>query len=207
VRANVYVDGFNLYYGAVKGTPYKWLNIAALCRLLLPGDTLNRIRYFTARVQAEPRDPDKPTRQALYIRALKTTPNLTIHYGRFLSHPVRMALTNPAPGQPRTVEVMKTEEKGSDVNLATFLLLDAYDSDYELAVVISNDSDLLLPIRTVRQRFELKVGILNPQNKPSVVLQRETDFFRPIRQGPVSGSQFPATLTDTRGTFTKPPGW
>jgi len=51
VRANVYVDGFNLYYGALKGTPLKWLDIAALCRLLLPGDTINRIRYFTARIQ------------------------------------------------------------------------------------------------------------------------------------------------------------
>lgn len=207
MRANVYVDGFNLYYGALKGTPYKWLDIAALCGLLLKGDTVNRIRYFTARVQAEPRDPDKPTRQGLYLRALRTTPNLTIHYGHYLSHPVRMALTDPVRGQLRTVEVMKTEEKGSDVNIATFLLLDAFDADYELAVVISNDSDLLLPIQTVRRRFGLNIGVLNPQQKPSVVLQREADFFRPIRQGPLSGSQFPATLTDARGTFTKPTGW
>jgi hypothetical protein len=112
VRANVYVDGFNLYYGAVKGTPFKWLDIAALCRLLLPGDTINRIRYFTARIQPDPRDPDKSTRQQLYLRALRTTPDLTIHYGHYLSHNVRMPLTTPVSGQPRTVEVIKTEEKG-----------------------------------------------------------------------------------------------
>jgi hypothetical protein len=207
VRANIYVDGFNLYYGALKGTPFRWLDIAALCRLLVPGDTINRIRYFTARIQPDPRDPDKGTRQQLYLRALGTTPDLTIHYGHYLSHNVRMALTTPVPGQPRIVEVSKTEEKGSDVNIATLLLLDAFDSDYELAVVISNDSDLLLPIQTVRRRFGLKVGVLNPQKKPSVVLQRETDSFRPIRQGPPSGSQFPATLTDVRGAFTKPSCW
>lgn len=57
MKTNVYVDAFNLYYGCVKGTPYKWLDLAKLCGLLLPGDTVNRIRYFTARVQARPGDP------------------------------------------------------------------------------------------------------------------------------------------------------
>jgi hypothetical protein len=85
--------------------------------------------------------------------------------------------------------------------------VDAFDSEYELAVVISNDSDLLLPIQTVRRRFGLQVGVLNPQKKPSVVLQREADFLRSIRQGPLSGSQFAGTLTDAQGAFTKPSGW
>jgi hypothetical protein len=208
VRANVYVDGFNLYYGALKKTPYKWLDIAALCRLALPGDTINRIRYFTARVQPDPRDSDKPTRQQLYLRALATIPNLSIHFGHFLVSQPRVVLANPQPGQPRTVEVIKTEEKGSDVNLATYMLLDGFDGDYELAVVISNDSDLLTPISVVRYRLGLTVGLLNPHRKnPSVVLQREANFFRDIRQGPVSASQFPTALTDARGTFTKPTSW
>ena len=208
MRANVYVDGFNLYYGSVKGTPFRWLDIATLCRLLLPGDMINRIRYFTARVQADPRDPDKPARQQLYLRALATIPNLTVHFGHYLESRPRMPLANPMAGQPSTVQVIKTEEKGSDVNLATFLLLDAFDADYELAVVISNDSDLLLPIEVVRNRLALTIGVLNPHPKnPSVALQREANFFRPIRQGPISGSQFPATLTDAQGTFTKPAGW
>jgi NYN domain len=208
VRANVYVDGFNLYYGAVKGTQYKWLDIAALSRLLLPSDAINRIRYVTARIQSDPRDPDKPTRQQLYLRALGTIPNLTIHFGHYLESRPRMPLANPQSGQPRTVQVIKTEEKGSDVNLSTFMLLDAFDKDYELAVLISNDSDLLLPVEVVRNRLALTVGVLNPHPKnPSVVLQRAAHFFRPIRQGPVSASRFPATLTDAQGTFTKPPGW
>ena len=201
------MDGFNLYYGALKGTPYKWLDIATLCGLLLKGDTINRIRYFTAQIHPDPRDPGKATRQQLYLRALATSPRLMIHYGHYLSHAVRMPLANPVPNQPRTVEVLKTEEKGSDVNLATYLLLDAFDGDYQLAVVISNDSDLLLPIEAVRRRFGLTVGVLNPQKTPSVVLQREADFFRPIRQGPLSASQFPRSLADAQGAFTKPVGW
>ena len=51
--ANVYIDGFNLYYGALKGTPYKWLDLARLCQALLPSDTIQEIKYFTARVSAE----------------------------------------------------------------------------------------------------------------------------------------------------------
>jgi hypothetical protein len=56
----VYVDGFNLYYGALKGTPYKWLDIRKLCELLLPNNHINQIKYFTAMVSARPHDPDQP---------------------------------------------------------------------------------------------------------------------------------------------------
>jgi hypothetical protein len=34
-ESNAYVDGFNLYYGAAKNTPYKWLDIGELCRQLI----------------------------------------------------------------------------------------------------------------------------------------------------------------------------
>lgn len=79
MKTNVYVDAFNLYYGCLKGTPYRWLDIAELCRQELPANTLNRIRCFTARVSARPGDPDQPIRQQTYFRALLTIPRLTIH--------------------------------------------------------------------------------------------------------------------------------
>ena len=66
MKTIVYVDGFNLYYGAVKDTPYKWLDINKLCQLLLPKHTIHQIKYFTARVVARPSDPDQPTRQQVY---------------------------------------------------------------------------------------------------------------------------------------------
>ena len=73
-----------------------------------------------------------------------------------------MPLVAPPPGGPRTVEVIKTEEKGSDVNLATHLLADAFRHDCEAAVVITNDSDLAEPIRVVRHELGLPVGVVNP---------------------------------------------
>ena len=74
----VYVDAFNLYYGALKGSPYKWLDLDALCRRLLPRDQIVRIRYFTAHVSARPGDPQQPQRQLTYIRALETIPHLSV---------------------------------------------------------------------------------------------------------------------------------
>ena len=65
----------------------------------------------------------------------------------------------PAVG-PRTVEILNAEEKGSDVNLASYLLLDGFEKDYEMAVVISNDSDLKLPIRMTGTKLEKKSGSL-----------------------------------------------
>lgn len=119
MRTNVYIDGFNLYYGAVKDTPYKWLDMAKFCQTVLPKHQINRIRYFTARIQSRPNDPQEAQRQQTYIRALQTIPILSVHYGYYLSRIVRMPLANPPQQGARTVQVWKTEEKGSDVNLAT----------------------------------------------------------------------------------------
>jgi uncharacterized LabA/DUF88 family protein len=207
-RTFVYVDGFNLYYGAVKDTALKWLNIRRLCELLLPGYSIERIKYFTARVSARKDDPQKPTRQQIYLRALRTIPGLEIIYGSFLSHDVMMPLAEPPPGGPRFAKVTRTEEKGSDVNLATHLVHDAYQQSFEIAVLVTNDSDLLEPIRIVRQELGLQVGILNPHRlTPSVVLTKHASFIKQIREGTLRASQFPTTLKDAKGEFHKPRGW
>ncbi len=255
MRTIVYVDGFNLYYGALKGTPYKWLNLHQLCRLLLPQNQLVQIKYFTARVSARPHDPDQPTRQQTYLRALQTLPNLQIivvvrdilnswsrgfsrffapnyrlkprlqrdtlqlpsvqHlvdyytnlqiiYGHFLAHEILMPLANnPA----RQVKVIKTEEKGSDVNIAAHLVNDGHRGRYDMAVLITNDSDLLEPVKIVCYELNLPVGILNPQQQPSRVLLHHASFIKKIRRGPLQASQFPAQLTDANGVFRQPAGW
>ena len=87
---NVYVDGFNLYYGCLKSTPYKWLDLGALCQALLPPNKIQRIRYFTAKISAQA-DPQGPVRQSTYLRALQTVPGLTVHLGHFLTSTVRRA--------------------------------------------------------------------------------------------------------------------
>jgi uncharacterized LabA/DUF88 family protein len=157
---NVYIDGFNLYYGALKKTPYRWLDLGKLAEALLPSDTIQELHYFTARVSSRPYNPTAAHDQGLYIRALKTLPNLHIKYGQFTTHSVPMYLTNVDP--PQKVWVDKTEEKGSDVNLASHLLRDAYGKRFEVAVIVTNDSDLAEPVRIVAQ----EIGLPAPKSPP-----------------------------------------
>ena|SRR6266508_2276507 len=203
----VYVDGFNLYYGALKGTPYKWLDIHALSRRLLPNDHIVTIRYFTAMVAARPGDPRQPQRQQAYLRALRTLPGVAIHLGHYLTHPARMALVDPPANGPRTVEVMRSEEKGSDVNIATYLLLDAFQGRCDTAVVVSNDSDLREPIRVAEQELGVKVGIVNPHPAARRSRALRASFFKQLRPSVLASCQLPPVLKDAQGEIRKPATW
>lgn len=212
IPSHVYVDGFNLYYGAVKGTSYKWLDISRMVQLLLPKNQVLKIKYFTAKVNPRPRDPDQPLRQQIYFRALRTIPNLEIILGHFLSQEVDMPLVNCPPGQQRYAHVIKTEEKGSDVNLAIHMLHDAYQGLYSAAIVISNDSDLVEAIKIVRNELRKAVIILNPfvdptKGRPSLELQKFATFVKPIRAGVLAAGQFPDPMEDQTGNFHKPITW
>ena len=197
----VYIDGFNLYYGAVKGTPYKWLNLAVLCNNLLPNFNIVTIKYYTAHVGGQ------PVRQQTYIRALRTLPNLEIIYGQFLQHKVRMRLANPPKRGKRVAEVIKTEEKGSDVNIAAHMIHDGHLGRYDVAVLVSNDSDLAEPVRIVRHELNKTVCMLNPHKHPSYELNKHVMFMKPIRKGVLGASQFPQTMHDADGSFHKPEEW
>jgi hypothetical protein len=76
-------------------------------------------RGIAWRATRAPHNLSAPVDQQIYLRALRTIPNLSITYGHFLTHSVRMALSGVNPAQ--RVWVDKTEEKGSDVNLAAHL--------------------------------------------------------------------------------------
>jgi hypothetical protein len=107
--------------------------------------------------------------------------------------------------------VWNTEEKGSDVNLASHLLIDGFRARYDLAVVISNDGDLKEPVRFVREDLKAPVGVLNPHANRSWALSPRNlpagSFYKPIRPAALAASQFPTTLTDANGSFSKPASW
>lgn len=130
----IYIDGFNFYYGAVKDTAYKWLDFMAMFKMLMkPHHNITKIKYFTARVSGK-RDPGAPTRQKTFIRALKShIPQIEVINGHFMSHPQFSPLVHPISwrslGQDiNYAYIQKTEEKGSDVNLAVHLVNDAWQN-------------------------------------------------------------------------------
>ncbi len=174
-----------------------------MCELLLPADELGVIKYFTARVVPRTKDPDQPLRQQMYLRALQTIPNLEVYYGQFLTHAVRLPLADGTG----FAEVLRAEEKGSDVALATHLVHDAHRGLCDTAVVVSNDSDLVAPVRVVREALRLKVGLLCPRPSPSRALVAVVSFVKVIRTGVLRASQFPDTICDAHGEFHKPTEW
>lgn len=206
-RTIVYIDGFNFYYGAIKGSQWKWLDPVQLFQKVLGAQNkIIKIKYFTARVQSTPNDPDVNVRQDTYLRALKAhCPLVELHYGHFLRHQIRMENAKPPPA---TVEVWKTEEKGSDVNLALHVLNDAWLDSYDCAVIVSNDSDLADSLRLVKEQHKKVIGLVTPgapTRKTSRQLEKYADFVKPIRTWALKESQLPNQIPGT--TIHKPASW
>ncbi len=209
-RTIVYIDGYNFYYGAVRKTSYKWIDFEALCRLLLPEDRIVKIRYFTALVQDRPDDPQKTVRQLTYLRAIATQSLIETHFGHFITRPASMLLVDPPSTGPRFVKVFKTEEKGSDVNLATHLLLDAFKNRCEIAVVVSNDSDLAEAVRVAQSDLGIQVGLINPhprKRRSRKLNELPCLFFKQIPKRALADAQLPDIIRDAQGEIRKPKGW
>ena len=206
---NVYVDGFNLYYRALKDTPFRWLDLRRLAEALFPQDSIRTVCYFTARLQPRAGNPFQRLRQQTYLRALSTLPDLEIHYGAFRSGVKRRPLAEPVPGLPSYVLVRDSEGKGSDVNLATRLLVDGFNGAYEQAVVVSNDADFAGAMRYVRDGLGLRVTLVNPDARTSSPrdLAAAATYVKRLWRSHLRRSRFPHTLRDEVGAITKPPGW
>lgn len=214
MKTILYIDGFNLFYSAVKGTPLRWLNPVALIARAFPQNQIVGTKYFTAKVTALPNNLGQPIRQMVFWRALRTLPNLDIIEGDFRTRAVVAPVVTPPP---QFIKIFKTEEKGSDVNLAAHLLLDGFRGKYDCAIVVSGDSDLVTPIRMVRDELKKPVGILNPQRlsgpncrppRKNAGLQHAASFYQNgVTWAQLAAAQFPTTMTDATGTFHKPPTW
>jgi hypothetical protein len=182
MKTNAYIDRFNLYYGCYRNDPRnrraKWLDLRALCAAILPNADIHCVHYFTAMIAATPWDADAPLRQETYIRALRTCPKLYVHLGKFQQVTRKGVPVAVVPATTAAAVKIRTwEEKGSDVNLATRLLMDAVERDFEQALVISNDSDLMEPIRVVKQRLNLPVVVVSPYPTVTLKLRRASSSW------------------------------
>jgi NYN domain len=209
--ANVYVDGFNLYYGALKDTEFRWLDIREFCQRLVPRNTIKRVRYFTAQVSTRVSDPHGPARQDAYLRALRAVGGIDIHLGRFQQSKVRLPLADESNNdRPQLVQVYKTEEKGSDVNLASYLLLDAFRKESDIAVVVSNDSDLEEPIRIMIQELNVPVGLVNPheaKHRSHDLIKLNPLFYKNVRPSALRACQLPDSVWDGQSEIRRPATW
>ncbi len=207
MRTIIYIDGFNFYYRAVKDTKFKWLDFKSLFqKILSQQNKIIQIKYFTALVSGK-HNPQKPIKQQTFLRALKTyIPEIEIYFGHFLTHEVYAPLVQPINNK-KTAKIIKTEEKGSDVNIAVHLLNDAWLDNYDCAVVVSNDSDLAESMRLVRQHHPQKIlGLIMPgKGHPSKELMQHANFIKRVRSGVLKNSQLPSPIPGTK--IYKPIGW
>lgn len=217
-QAHCYIDGFNLYYGALKGNgPLKWLDLRAWCERLLPDHDVARVVYCTARTEGRPDNPGIHQRQDQYLRALAVS-GVDVIEGNFNT---RMTSMLRAPGKScegcdlstgecprcgsRKVRVMKTEEKGSDVNLAVELVRDVFTSHLDTALVVSGDSDLQRAVDIATQQGKRTI-VVEPRNRPYAALKGNER--RRVRQQALADCQLPETITLRSGTnLSRPRDW
>lgn len=213
--AAVFVDGFNLYRRLLAGQPqHKWLDLEALMDRVLADYTVTRIAYFTAVVKALPgKDIDSPQRQQAYLRALATLPRVEVFMGKFRVDPRIMPLhptQYDGSGQPVRVTVKKTEEKGSDVALASQLLISAMRGDCDIYVVCTNDSDLVMPLRLAQEELGRDVGLLSPmepKRSSNELKQTNPAWHRQITPADLEACQLPDEVRDGKGIVRRPAKW
>lgn len=155
---NFYIDGFNLYHAidALKQPHYKWLDLRALCQAFTgePHYSLDKIYYFSAFADWI---PASARRHRAYCQALQSREIITV-MGNFKEKTIRCKACKTS--------FKAHEEKETDVNIALYLLRDAFQGAYDSAVIISNDSDLATAVRMVKEHFPHKeIRILTPPGR------------------------------------------
>ena len=200
-RLIAYVDGFNLYFG-LKARGWKklyWLNIKELCNnLSKPNQDLIITKYFTSRI-TKPKDKHK--RQATFIEALMTLSGLEIFYGQYQSNPWTCHSCSA------TIDVFK--EKMTDVNIAVELLTDAFQDNFDVALIVSADSDLKGPIQKTKELFpDKRIVVAFPPGRSSVELRNIADACFHIGRKKIADSLFPDQITKSDGfIIERPDNW
>ncbi len=200
-RVITYVDGFNLYFGLrSRGwNRYYWLDIRLLAQnLMKPNQRLTLTKYFTARIAGP---PDKKERQSAYIEALETLGGFEIFYGKYQLNPRQCSRCGFQDEVPN--------EKMTDVNIAVEILQDAYQDKFDVALLISADSDLVPPVRAVRELFPKKrVVVASPPGRHSVALADSADGSFFIGRAKIARSLLPEEVRKPDGYVLRcPPTW
>lgn len=230
-KTAAYIDGYNLYYGCLRGTSFKWLDVVALFERLLhaqdPAATLEQVRYFTAPALGRfaTHGDASVLAQQDYHRALQSLypGRLTMTFGNHSIDRSGTWLPEYVAGQPynrqRRVQVWKIEEKQTDVNLALSMYRDAASGSYRQLVVCTNDSDLAPALQAIREDFPaMRLGVVTPRRPPldarpplrtvSAVLGERADWtIRQLLDADLAATQLPERVRTLKRPVRKPAHW
>jgi uncharacterized LabA/DUF88 family protein len=200
-RVVAYIDGFNLYFG-LKSAGWKrfyWLNVQILAQnLLIGGQNLVFTKYFTSRVSYP---ADKERRQSIFLEALETLSDFRIYYGHYQANPQRCRKCGHKVSVP--------SEKMTDVNIAVEMMSDAYQDLFDVALLLSADSDLSAPVLAIKNLFPNKrVIVAFPPQRHSAQLQRLAHGYLQIGRASAAKSVFPRKVPKADGfILQKPSEW
>ena len=212
----VYIDGYNLYYGLLKGCAgSKWLNPRALATAMFKEEhEICSIKFFTARIRTYPHDIAAEERQKIYLQALAAFGGVEIIEGFYSKKKIWLPHVN---GKCKTCEeshagmahVVKLEEKKSDVNLAVAALVDAMRSDADCFVLVTGDSDQAGTVYALRHEFGKSVLVFNPHVAVSEHLKRAATYYAHIPRDLPAKCQLPDVIPiGTHGrTIHRPAAW
>lgn len=194
----VYIDGFNLYFGLREAynRKFHWLDLVKLSNSLLkPEQQLIAVKYFTSRVHGV---PSKIKRQDTYLEALTSLPLCHTYFGQFMVNDHNC----PKCGNVEHIP----SEKMTDVNIATHILVDAFENSFDVALLISGDSDLSGPVSEIKRLFpEKKVIVAFPPKRTSFILKTVASGYFRIGRSKFEQSQFPDSITKSDGFILKRP--
>jgi len=200
-RVIAYVDGFNLYFGLKESgfQRYFWLNIKSLVQnLLKPNQTLVGVKYFTSLVT---NNVEKRLRQKAYINTLMTVEGIQIVYGTFQSELAHCNICG--------IDSRENNEKMTDVNIATHLLSDFYTDQFDMAMLVSGDTDLVPPIKLINEsNTNKRVFIVFPPNRVNDELRKFAKGDMVIGRKKLADSQFEDEIVSQEGQkMTRPVTW
>ncbi|WP_419924909.1 NYN domain-containing protein [Candidatus Poriferisocius sp.] len=205
----VNVDGFNFYYGALKGNPdLKWLDYRELAVRLLRGHHVEAVKYFTARVQDRRDDRGLAQRLGVYIRALEEHSGVEVHLGQFKHREKNLPLVRGyRSGKIKMARVVHTEEKGSDVSLGAHLVRGACHKNMDVALVFSNDSDLQTPA-TMAEGEGIAVVTVNPHKQSEQPRRLLSGDKRTLKRKLLEQCQLPDPVIGVKGSkIHRPKEW
>ena len=228
MRTAVYIDGYNLYYGAIHGTKHKWLDVVGLFTHLAqkvePSSDVVKVRYFTSRVSGKysKHGQDSYTSQDRYIRALEALyPSIfTKILGKHLVREDEKILFQETIDIKERVRILNIEEKKTDVNIALDMYRDAVSSNFDQLVLVTSDSDLQPAIHLIKQDYsKLKLGVILPtppstsekssKVRSSGALQKDVDWIlNNIGEKDMFSNQLPNSIKPQKGqNIIKPSYW
>jgi 6-hydroxy-3-succinoylpyridine 3-monooxygenase len=235
LRTRIYIDGYNFYYGCLRGTPYKWLDLLPLFeKHILPSALVKdrdghirqstllpspSIKFFTAKIiESVARAPDSVSSQARYHTALRKLHDGRIELieGYYAVNKMKVKIVDAedpdkAPRECQEIQAWKVEEKQSDVNLALQAYHDAITGQIDHAVIVTNDTDIAPALEMIRAHTNVLIGVVVPttdHTRPA-----NTDLVklahwtrRHINASELAACQLPRVIQGKRPT-TKPESW